>query len=794
MWMCGMKARMKWIVRGFFLLLFACGVSISSFSMTSKEKETISKVERLIQTGQLKIAEKTLLSKLKSAKGSTEVSYQFSKLLSKIYLNQQVFDKYLMNSDYALKFARRLHPIYISEVYAHKAYYWHYMMWPDSALVYSNKAMNLFQKNRSSLTKIDVPFLYEVYAITYLYRQDSIRPGAYLNAPISDSKRKQFQWFDSALYYQSRFPFTFSFELSRLYRSYANRWLDLVVGDRSANITPVQYLAFHKANALYDKGIDCLQPWEYNDFLSLNGLKGAIHTYIRRCQEADEIFKNALKKVTKKIYYDRSKVAFQPLMVFLTFHVRNTLYLPYNRSKVANHISLLKSLRSDYWRSFDTKSDLPYDPYRTSPYIHLFNVYAIKSIHEGNGKADFSKAVSYLITLKSYFHFLKKWNDKTFRNLPFQDVSSIQKALKKDECYLLMHSDNDLLDGKKILITRSKVSFVRSKNTGFLNERNFDTLDFKSFQRISHQDFESNFLDVLRVFPKMKKVYISYDDKNPYEIMLKDTLASGYSNAQYLGNSINFVRVYNPITYFNGEKVIRPSRMDVRYLRQKDGTKLPFMNEFFDQFETSINYSKKSYSGQIKKSLYPSGIFHLYGHGEITMDEEANSSAFQLRYVLSNGQKSERRLTGEFPVHRDLVVLNNCFSGYAVFLVNEFNRSIPLRILSNGAKAVLVSPNKVDDYFSSVFFKEFYQNIEKGMLFEDAFYTAKNDFFKNNPSMRHPQYWNAFHLIQSYKMRYIPSMPKSDFPWWILILFSVDIAVTVGSAILLHRGQIHPRT
>ena len=765
--MRGIKAQVKWIIRGFFLLIFACALSKSSFSMTSDEKMFISNVNEYIQSGQMKIAESKLISHLKLGKGSTYARYQYSKLLSKIYLHQQIFDKFLMNSDRGLKFAKRLNPIFVSEVYAQKAYYWHYMMWPDSALVYSNKAMELFQKNRSSMDKIDVPFMYEVYAIAYLYRNDAIKPTAYLNAPISDSKRKQFQWFDSALYYPSRYPFKFSGDLSRLYRSYANRWLDLVVGDRSSHITPLQYFAFENANALYDKGIACLEPWDFNDFLSLNGLKGAIHTYIRRYKE---------------------------LMVFLTFNVRNTLYMPYHQRTVANHIGILKSLRSDYWRSFDSQSDLPYDPYRTSPYINLFNLYAIKSMHERKGKDDFTRAVSYLITLKSYFHYLKNWPDRTFRSLPFAHVTSIQKALKKNECYLLMQSDNDLLDGKKILITRSKISFVKSNNTGYLNERNFDTIDFKTFQRISYHDFQANFLDVMRVFPNMKKVYISYDDKNPYEIMLKDTLAAGYSTAQYLGNSINFVRVYNPITYFKRENVLHPRRMDVRHLRQKDGTKLPFMNEFFDQLETSFSYSKKPYSGDIKKSLYPSGIFHLYGHGEITMDEEANSSAFQLRYVLSNRQKSERRLTGEFPVHRDLVVLNNCFSGYANFLVNEFNRSIPLRILSNGAKSVLVSPSKVDDFFSSVFFKEFYQNIEKGMLFEDAFYKAKNDFFKNNQSLRHPQYWNAFQLIQSYKLRYIQLAPHQDFPLWILALFSADIAVTAAGALVLRRARIHHRS
>ena len=790
----GIMAQVKKGISRRLLLVCSLLFSFSVFSMTQEEQSTITSIENRIQSGQLKQAEGLLQQIIHSNAGSLAARYTYQKLLSKVFLHQQIFDKYLKSCDQALTVARRLDPIYVSEVYANKAYYWHYMMWSDSALVYSNKAMDLFRKNRSSMEKIDVPFMYEVYAITYLYRNDRIKPSAYLDVPIADFKRKQFQWFDSALYYQQKFPFKFTSDLSMLYRSYANRWLDVVSGEKRNPNSPLQIVAFNKANNLYDKGLACIKPWHLNDCLTLSGLKGAIHTYTKKFKEADEIFKNALNKVPRKTLFDRSKVAYQPLMVFLTFYTRNTLNLTYDSKSIDAQIAILRMLRPDFWRSFDAKNDLPYDPYRTSPYINLFNLYAIKSMHEANGKEDFSIAVSYLITLKSYFHFLKNWPDQTFQSTPFVQIASIQKHLKKNECFLLTLNEGEMLEGKKILVTPSKVSFVKSTTTGLLNERSFDTLDFKTFQRISYQDFTKNFSDVLRAFPKMRKVYICYDDKNPYEMMLKDTSATGYSNAHYLANSINFVRVYNPITYFNGEKVISPGRMDVRFLRQKDGTKLPFMNEFFDQFETSYSYSKKSYSGDIKKSLYPSGIFHLYGHGEFTMDEEAKSPAFQLRYLLSNGQKSERRLTGEFPVHRDLVVLNNCFSGYANFLVNEFNRSIPLRILSNGAKAVLVSPSNVDDYFSSIFFKAFYQNIESGMLFEEAFYKAKNDFFQKNPSMRHPQYWNAFQLIQSYKLRYIPSAPARDFSWWILVLFSVDIAVTVGGAILLQRGQTHPRS
>jgi hypothetical protein len=99
------------------------------------------------------------------------------------------------------------------------------------------------------------------------------------------------------------------------------------------------------------------------------------------------------------------------------------------------------------------------------------------------------------------------------------------------------------------------------------------------------------------------------------------------------------------------------------------------------------------------------------------------------------------------------VVLNNCFSGYPFYNVNEFNRTIPLRILSNGAKAVICSPNKTDDYFSAEFFKSFYAYIDQHLLFEDAFFRARLDFFRKHPEMRNPQIWNGLQLTVSYAMK-----------------------------------------
>ena len=758
-----------------------------SLSATIDKSIDFERIEQHIENGELLKAEKQLRKIEQTKSNSIHQKYYCSKLLTKIYLNQQAFSKYNLEVDQLIRYSKFLNPIYQSEAFAHKAYYWHYMMWADSALVYSNKSMALYRKNEKFRTKIEIPFIYELHAITYLYRIDAIAPKAYLDLPIKDFKRKQFQWFDSAIAYERKFPFHFSTDRSMLYRSYANRWLDEVVGRRPKTPTKMQLIAFEKANELYEKGILCLKPWHTNDFLILNGLKGAIHTYIHRYKQADAIFTTALNSISPKTLMNRRKLNYQPLMVFLTFKVRNTLFLPYNAREINKDIALLTQLKSEFWKSFDLENDLPYDPYRTSPYINLFSLHSFKSMYETENKHHFSKAVSYLLTLKVYFHFLnnKRYNDK---HLPYFDVTKIQKKLKKNECFLFMQNDNDLLDGKKVLITKNKFQFVKSYRTCELNNLTIDTLTFSEFKKYSFEAYQDNLKHVLKIFPKAKKIYICHDDLIPYEILLKDSVCKSYTNAHFAGNQINFVRLYNPYTYFDETSILENFPIDVRSLKQKKVSKLYFMDDFFNHFSTNHPYSKKYYQGDLKALLAGHGILHLYGHGEFTFDEAAQAYGFQIRYETTDSTQAERQLSGDFMCSRELVVLNNCFSGYPYYNVNEFNKTIPLRILSNGAQSIICSPNKVDDYYSAEFFKLFYQKIETGMFYDDAFFEAKQQFVKDHPDMRNPKIWNGLQLIVSYKIRNL-----SENELWprfsLLAVISVFDTILTALYVLVHRKK-----
>jgi hypothetical protein len=775
----------------FFIVISFIGGN--SLCATRSYQLDFQKIEQEIEAGELLKAERKLKKIEKSESIGMLEKYKCNKLMTKIYLNQQAFSKYNLEVDKLIHLSKFLNPIYKSEAYAHKAYYWHYMMWSDSALVYSNKSMAIYRKNEKFRTKVEIPFIYEVHAITYLYRTDAIAPKAYLDLSIKDFKRKQFQWFDSALYYHAKFPFKFSTDRSMLYRSYANRWLDEVAGRRPKTPTKMQLIAFVKANDLYNKGIACLKPWHTNDFLILNGLKGAIHTYIHRYKEADEIFTTALNSIAPNTLMDRKKINYHPLMTFLTFRVRNTCKLAYNEQKISNDISLLLKLKYEFWKSFDKTNDLPYDPYRTSPYINLFTLYTLKSQHEPKNKANFSKAVSHLMTLKVYFHFIKNGRQNT-KHLPYFDVSKIQKKLKKNDCFLFMHSDSDLLDGKKILITKNNIQFVKSYRICELNNLNIDTLTFNEFKKLSFQAYQDNLKDVLLILPNVKKIYINHDDLIPYEMLLKDSKSQSYASANFAGNQINFVRLYNPYTYFDETTVLQNYPIDVRSLKQKKVSKLHFMDDFFNHFSTNHPYSKEYYQGDLKDILTRKGILHLYGHGEFAFDETAQTFGFQIRYETTGSTQADRQFSGDFICNRELVVLNNCFSGYPFYNINEFNKTIPLRILSNGAKSLICSPNKVDDYYSAEFFKLFYQKIEKGMVYEDAFFEAKQQFIKEHPDMRNPKIWNGLQLIVSYKIHNLPE--NQNWSGFILLaIISIFDTILTALYVLLHtRKQLRRLT
>lgn len=747
----------RYIIKRLLILFILIFSSKAVFSSSQDYQTKLNKIEQLIEKNQLISAQKLIINLKKKRKESIKENYFSTKLLCKTFLFQQSFDRYNAANEVLCKLAKKLPPIYLSEAYAHKAYYWHYMMWPDSALVYSNRSYKLFKQNRNFINQIEPAFIYEVYAMTYLYRTDNLKTNAYSGLGLIGYQPKLFLYFDSANFIQKQYPFKFTSDKAMFYRSNGNRWLDLVTGykvktkEESKNFKPVQWLAFRRANELYDKGIACLKEWHRNDLLSLTALKATNYTGVGKWKEAQYFFDRVFNKFSEQELLNRTFIAYQPLMIFLTMKIRNDIHLSFNPSSNKRTIYLLEKLKREFWKSFTENSDLPYDPYRTSPYIDLFTLYTQKSkASKNNKKESLAKAVSYLLTMKSYFHFLKNKQFFTNNKVPYFNVKSIQKQLNKNEGFIFVQNEADFLAKKKILITKDTILFFMSFTK---NKLISDTVSLKSYKEIYHKEYLTNFSEVDKKFPSIKKIYISYDDAIPYEILLKNKQGRNFSKLNYLGNTINFVRIYNPYLYFNKTKHVIVDTIDVRKLTQNQSSKLMFMDEYFKTSQSFKKTTVNKYTGELAALLLGTGILHIYGHGEIKVDERTNSKCFQFSYIENNNLKSVNRLTGAFKAKRDLVVLNNCFSGYNELNFNEFNKTIPLKILSNGAASVISSPTVIDDFYSALFFKLFYLKIQSGIYFEDAFYQTRKYIFKQYPELKLPRNWNSLQLFQSYKLK-----------------------------------------
>jgi hypothetical protein len=132
-------------------------------------------------------------------------------------------------------------------------------------------------------------------------------------------------------------------------------------------------------------------------------------------------------------------------------------------------------------------------------------------------------------------------------------------------------------------------------------------------------------------------------------------------------------------------------------------------------------------------------------------------------------------------VSRELVVLNHCYSGYLDYNLNEFNKNISLHILNKGSKTVITSPNVVDDYYSSEFFRLFYRRILNHEYFEDAFYRARKDFFTKHPEMLNPKNLMGLQIMASYPVKYVDNSTNLVVIF-LAVLIAIDLFLTVLGA------------
>lgn len=152
-----------------------------------------------------------------------------------------------------------------------------------------------------------------------------------------------------------------------------------------------------------------------------------------------------------------------------------------------------------------------------------------------------------------------------------------------------------------------------------------------------------------------------------------------------------------------------------------------------------LDKNQATYSNFLKNCKNES-ILHLSTHASSgNVEMPATISFFDQDVLYSN--------LYSLNINPDLVVLSACETGIGKLYGGEGSLSIARGFQNAGAKNLLFSLWKVNDYTTSVLMKNFYENCEKNQSFFEANYNAKIDFLndeKISNSKKSPYYWSAF--------------------------------------------------
>lgn len=171
------------------------------------------------------------------------------------------------------------------------------------------------------------------------------------------------------------------------------------------------------------------------------------------------------------------------------------------------------------------------------------------------------------------------------------------------------------------------------------------------------------------------------------------------------------------LSFSKNEMASIKRNFDGRFFENKEAT--------FDNFKTNAS----SYS-----------ILHLSTHASSGGVDTAASIKFYDQEIVYPELYS-------LNINPDLVVLSACETGIGKLYKSEGAMSIARGFQFAGARNLLFSLWKVNDFTTSVFMDYFYQYCERGTSYLEANHKAKLNFLKDkriSNAKKSPYYWSAF--------------------------------------------------
>ena len=178
--------------------------------------------------------------------------------------------------------------------------------------------------------------------------------------------------------------------------------------------------------------------------------------------------------------------------------------------------------------------------------------------------------------------------------------------------------------------------------------------------------------------------------------------------------------------------IFENSNLELAYSKEE-------MNVIKSNFEGKYLQNKFATFDNFKRNAPNFSILHLSTHASSgDIDEPASLKFFDKTIVYSD--------LYYLHLKADLVVLSACETGLGKLYSGEGALSISRGFQIAGAKNLLFSLWKVNDYTTSIFMEKFYKNLKTGNSYFESNHKSKLDYLKDSSisnSKKSPYYWCA---------------------------------------------------
>ena len=233
----------------------------------------------------------------------------------------------------------------------------------------------------------------------------------------------------------------------------------------------------------------------------------------------------------------------------------------------------------------------------------------------------------------------------------------------------------------------------------------------------------------------------------PFEALItKESTTTNFAQMHYLLNHFRIAYNNSATFYLEGKPISSDKKtvLGIFPVFEKTASELTFskneMQSIKNNFDGQFFDNSSATFDNFKKKATNYSILHLSTHATTGDTETPASIKFYDREILYSELYN-------LNINPDLVVLSACETGIGKLYKSEGAMSIARGFQFAGAQNLLFSLWKVNDYTTSVFMDNFYENIKNGESNFEANTNAKLDFLKDKSisnAKKSPYYWSAF--------------------------------------------------